>query len=491
MPTPPVLLEAGGLRSAPYRSAYQVDDSSRLGEILWESAPPRVTVTIESQMTLYPDFARWVAVVRYDVMGGALDAIHLETPTAWAAQAKVQLSGEDIQLTPGVRGPSAFWTIAPRRPLWGSHRLVVHSMLPLPADREIAYPELMPRGPGTFDAYLGIVNATGHPLTSESSTGLQPIPYASRFQAKEFGLDAGTPDRAFRVIGETWALRVRLPRNSPEANASQDDAARVALADLTVTVMPDRSIIGRAVYEPVPDSGRLLTIALPTDSSILWAAIDSNPTIPLRSRPDTWSIVLDGRREDRICVIWKTESPTSSSAPRSSDWPVVLPRVGIGSSRSFLEVFTPPGVTVAAVPAGFEPATMPQLEMARADWISQSIRGFLGQLDRSSGRDHKRLVSLLINHELALRRAGSARVRATVDACRLGPRADSVRPAGSGGCVDLGRVAGRPGGGAALPGGIGGWGQSPADRDSRASSPWSNPYLWQADRDDRDHQGDR
>ena len=43
-----------------------------------------------------------------------------------------------------------------------------------------------------------------------------------------------------------------------------------------------------------------------------------------------------------------------------------------------------------------------------ADAIAQSIRNLLEQLDRSSGREHGRLVSLLINHELALRNAERA-----------------------------------------------------------------------------------
>jgi hypothetical protein len=422
MPPPSVSIEAGGLRSAPYRLAFQVDDASRLGEIRWEPAPPRVAVTIESQMTLYSDFAQWVAVLRYDVMGGALDAIHLEIPVPWAGPAKLHLSGEEFQLTPEIRGSSVHWTITPRRPLWGSHRLVIHSKLPLPADREIVYPEVAPWGNGAFDAYLEIVNATGSPLNSEGSTGLQPIDPATHFQAKEFVRDIGTPAGAYRVLRAPWVLRHRLPRGIPESGTSEDDAARVVLADLLMTVMPDRSILGRAIYETVPDSGRMLTIELPTGSSILWAAVESNPTIPLRSGPGAWSIVLEGRREDRVCVIWRTDGPASSASLRSSGWPAVLPRAGVGPSRSFLEVFTPPGVTVAEIPAGFEPATMPRLEMARADWVSQSILSFLGQLDRSSGRDHKRLVALLINHELALRRAlrsarwrESGRARSPVD----------------------------------------------------------------------------
>ncbi len=400
----PVPTGAGGPAATSFSLAYQVNDPSRLGEVRWDPPPPRVAVTIESQLRLYADFAEWVSVVRYDVSGGALDAIHLKMPAAWASQATLHPSGEDFQLTSETRGPSAFWSITPRRPFWGSHRFVIRSTLPLSADREIVYPELVPQGKGAFDAYLGIVNATGHPLKSEGLTGLKPIDYATRFQDKEFERDVGTPDRAFHVLRNPWVLRIQLPRGAAESGGSQDDAARVALADLTMTMLPDRSIIGRAVYDTVPDSGHLLTIRLPAGSSILWAAVDSNPTIPLQSGPGAWSIVLDGRREERICVIWKT-GPAQSPAPRSDSWPIALPRAGVGTSRSLLTVFTPADLTVEGIPAGFEPASMVGLEMARADAIAQSIRSFLGQLDRSSGRDHERLVSLLINHELAVRSA--------------------------------------------------------------------------------------
>ena len=57
---------------------------------------------------------------------------------------------------------------------------------------------------------------------------------------------------------------------------------------------------------------------------------------------------------------------------------------------------------------GLEPAAMARLEMARADWFARSIGDFITKIDRSSGRDHERLVSLLINHEMALRSAREA-----------------------------------------------------------------------------------
>jgi hypothetical protein len=46
---------------------------------------------------------------------------------------------------------------------------------------------------------------------------------------------------------------------------------------------------------------------------------------------------------------------------------------------------------------------MAQLEMARAERFARSIGELVARIDRSSGRDHEKLVALLINHEMALR----------------------------------------------------------------------------------------
>jgi hypothetical protein len=73
--------------------------------------------------------------------------------------------------------------------------------------------------------------------------------------------------------------------------------------------------------------------------------------------------------------------------------------------KTLITVTVPPEYAVAGDSAGFETATMARLEMARADWLARSIGDFVTKVDRSSGRDHERLVSLLINHEMALRSA--------------------------------------------------------------------------------------
>ena len=60
-------------------------------------------------MTIHPDSAEWVAVLRYDVIGGALDAIRLRMPAAWAAERRAPSVGQRISVDEGddaARSPS-------------------------------------------------------------------------------------------------------------------------------------------------------------------------------------------------------------------------------------------------------------------------------------------------------------------------------------------------------------------------------------------------
>ncbi len=260
-------------------------------------------------MTIHADFAQWIAVVRYDVVSAGARPDQPEDPGGLGAPQgeAAPLGRGTLQPSAHIVGlPSAFLTIAPRRPLWGSHRFVLRSTLPLGSDREIVHPEVAPLGWGAVDAYLGVVNATGHPLPAEDATGLKPITYATRFGDREFTRDAGIPTSAFHVEEKQWVLCVKLPRTGTEPPGSRDDAAHVSQADVALTVLPDRSIVGRALYEVLPDSGRFLTVELPPGSKILWAAVEPDPVLPLRSGPGAWSIVLDAGRQDCICLVWKT-----------------------------------------------------------------------------------------------------------------------------------------------------------------------------------------
>jgi hypothetical protein len=395
---------AGVTATPRYRSTYRVDDPGKLGEILWESVQARVSVSIESQMTIHPDSAEWVAVLRYDVIGGALDAIRLRMPAAWAANAELRFSGSQYQLTRETSGLFSFWSITPERPIWGSQRFVLRATRSLDSDREIDFPEISPLGQGAVDAYLGVVDATDRSLTIENTAGLQSIPFATRFHAAEFDASAGKAVNAFRVSQKSWNLTVQSPRSAFQNGDWRRGSVRLALADLMAVVMPDRSFLGRAVYETVPGTGADMSFALPADSSLLWATVDLNPVVPLRSASGGWSIACDDRRPSRIGLIWRT-NPTRSSTTRSRS-SVPLPRAGRGSTTTLVSIYTPPGLAVTTEDfGGLEPAGMARLEMARADWLARSARDLVGRFDRSSGREHEKLVSLLINHEMALRSA--------------------------------------------------------------------------------------
>jgi hypothetical protein len=83
--------------------------------------------------------------------------------------------------------------------------------------------------------------------------------------------------------------------------------------------------------------------------------------------------------------------------------------------------------------------------MARADWLARSIDDFLPRIDRGSNRDHQKLVTMLIGHEMHLKSAQrseetglpAARADNERDAqapgwlqAARGARSDAVRKAG-------------------------------------------------------------
>ena len=147
LPAGPAL--AAGGTDARARQTYRVEDPAKLGSLQWSSAPPRVNVLIESQITIHPDWAEWVAVLRYDVAGGALDSIHLKLPTTWAMRAQVDLAGGKFRHRFDPLGPFMFWKLSPERAVWGSQRVVLRSALPLLPGQELQLPEIAPLGAGS------------------------------------------------------------------------------------------------------------------------------------------------------------------------------------------------------------------------------------------------------------------------------------------------------------------------------------------------------
>ena len=398
-------LRAGITTPPRHRATYRIDVEGKLGEIVWTAMPPRVNVAIESQLTIHPNSAEWVAVLRYDVVGGALDAIHLRMPAPWAADAVLRFSGSDYQLTKETSGLATNWSITPERPIWGSQRFVLHATRRLDGAREIDFPEVSPLGQGAVDAYLNVVDATDGLAKVENTLGLQSKTFPSRFRAGEFGAGIGAVMGTFRVIQKTWALRIKVPSEMSAGASMESGSARVVLGDITMVATSDRAILGRAAYETLAGSGDRLSFVLPPASTLLWAAVDGMAVSPLRSSAGTWFVNLDRRRSSRVSVIWNT-SPPDVDHRIETKFSINLPRAGTGPTSSVVSIYAPDPLILSDIDhGGLEPAGMARVEIARADWISRSIGELVSRFDRSSGRDHEKLVAMLISHEMALRSA--------------------------------------------------------------------------------------
>jgi hypothetical protein len=395
---------AAGASDAEQRAVqtYRVEDPAQLGVLQWNTTLPRVNVQIESQLTIHPDSAEWVAVLSYDVRGGALGSIHVRVSSPWALKAQIQLGEGDFRIRSDALGPVAFWTITPARPIWGSERLVVRSALPLSPGQEVRHPEITPLGRGVVDTYLGLVNASGNKLTRAGSKGLQEVTYASRFRAREFVRLPETETRAYHVEHEGWTLKVQIPQSPDEMALPGNESARLLSAEQNATILADRSLVGRAVYQTQARSGRFLAVGLPPSSTMIWATVDQNPVAPLLSPDKRWLIPLGGQGPYRVCTFW-SEGAGSASLDRS--WSISLPRAGLDRVPTLVTIHLAEELAIKPSAPGLEPTVADRMDLERGDRISRQITELSSQIDRRSGRDRERITALLISHEMALRGA--------------------------------------------------------------------------------------
>ncbi|HEX8200151.1 MAG TPA: hypothetical protein VF590_06660, partial [Isosphaeraceae bacterium] len=108
-----------GDATAPGRLAYRVERPEALNRLSWTAEPPRVDVAVRSWVRIDPGSAQWTARVDYQVSGGAIDAIRLKLPDAWAAVARAEVLGGGHRLAAEAAGEATGWTIRPAEPVWG------------------------------------------------------------------------------------------------------------------------------------------------------------------------------------------------------------------------------------------------------------------------------------------------------------------------------------------------------------------------------------
>ena len=261
-------------------------------------------------------------------------------------------------------------------------------------------------GPGFADTYLSLVYSAGSTLTTAGSSTLREIRHAGRFHDEEFANLPGTNSRAFHVERQNWSLKVQIPSAPEEADGTGQESAHVVSADLDVSMLPDRSLQGRAVYETQAHSGRFLVANLPPASTLLWSTVDQIPTAPLRSGEGNWLIPLGEQGPSRVSLFWIGSNPVADSP--GSAWSVTLPRAGVGRVSTLVTLHLPDHLTIKPSLTGLELTVPDRMELERADRIARQLTEFLAQIDRSSGRDRERVTSLLIAHEITLRSAESS-----------------------------------------------------------------------------------
>jgi hypothetical protein len=385
------------------QQTLRVDDPRKLGTLRWSVIPPRVNVQIESQLIIHTDSVEWVAVLGYSVQGGAIDSIHLKLPSAWALNSQIELAGNDYRKRSDTLGPVTFWRLALTRPVWGSQRLVLRSALPANPGQEVQHPEITPLGRGRSDTYLGLVYASESTLTAAGSSGLQRIAYGSRFQDEEFRHATGTQDRAYHVEHDNWSLKVQVPTAPDDARAPSLESARVLWADLHLAVMPDRSLLGQAVYETQPRTGRFLVVELPRNGDLLWATVDQGQVRPLRSADQRWFIPLAEQGPSRVSLFWST--PMAIAETGGSTWSLDLPRAGAGRASTTVRLHLPEPLALGTSSGSLEVTGPDRVDLEHADRIVRLINEFIAQMDPGSGRDRERITSFLIAHEMHLRGA--------------------------------------------------------------------------------------
>ncbi|MDR3636567.1 MAG: hypothetical protein P4L84_22385 [Isosphaeraceae bacterium] len=377
-----------------HRVTYRVERSEDVGRLRWEMEPPNVGVLVQSQLTVYPESAEWLAVLRYTVSGGASDVIHLNVPTAWAARAQVRLAGDGHRLTSEPRGDTTRWTIRPDHPIWGSERLVIRSSLPRPARQPLTFPDVVPLGRGTADAYLAVVNATARELATEGSAGVQPVDYVSGFRDALFARSPGGLTTAYRVRKDGWQLRV-----PPAAVArSADGAPAAALADLACTLAADGAVTGVATYEVGGDAGPFLAVRIPERCDVLGVTVNAAPTPLLRAPSGRWLVPVDAGGPAAVALLFGTTAAAGGQT-------LALPALELPGVPTLVTVRAPETALVSSPAQASEPAGPDRLALERAAWLERRTTEALDRFDRGSLREREALVSSFVAFELLLRTA--------------------------------------------------------------------------------------
>ena len=407
-----------------FRAAYRVGRPSALGRLRWKAEPAGASVHLQNQLTVRPETVDWLAVVRYEVSGGLLDAINLKVSGDWAKDATVELDGVGHQRVTEVQEGVTYWLIRPDRPVWGTQRLVVRSSRPFRPGETLAYPELLPLGrKGGVDCYLRVVQETRQPLSVENPTGVllveSPVPGLE--DELSVARRSGEPATTYHVVRPGWSLSLAKPVQAPEETTRDD------VGELTLVAAADGSALGFGRYQVGPQEGGTLTVTLPDGSEPVEVSVDGRPAPLRRVGPGRLEIPVAESRPARLTLVWR-KAPASPG----SNAGVALPVVGRGRAAVSVVVRAPEGASVRDPDGGLAATSADWLGLNASARAERDALDLLARHDGRSRRDADRLVGLIARARRGL--DGAARAAANnpgLDDGRREPRATLVRAATS------------------------------------------------------------
>jgi hypothetical protein len=399
---------AASRQAGPFRKVYQVEAGADAGTVTWQATAPRVAVSLRNRLAVSEESADLNATIRYDVAGGPLDVLYLRLPAVWAREAKVELVGDSYQLTSETRGDWMIWTIRPRRPIWGSARLLVRSTRELGAQKEIAFPDIIPLGQGSVDKLLAVERRTDAPLEIEGASGVQSVDI-SRFDDGPGRPTEIPPIGVYRVTEDLWTLKVRVG-GADLQGASSRGRTSIRHATACCSLQRDGTTWGTSTLLVDAQRGSTLGFHIDPSSEVLSASAAGRPLPVLCSEPGAWSIPFADSSTVEVSILWRSRPAQANARSGAVD----LPRFDQGDVPTLVCVHADPDLAVRGEGQRVEALSRPAWRIERVERLARRIVGLIADLDRGSTQEDE-LVSLLVRFSLDDRLASRAANASTVN----------------------------------------------------------------------------
>ena len=314
----PVPLGAQAITGGP-RLRYRLRPD--VGEIrmLWSLLGRPASVSVISHLTVLPEAALWHAQIHYAIDHGPLHQLIVELPTVWADQAHFEVSGSRSIVRKFSIGARTRVEIQLLDSCWGMARLNLTSEIET-SDSSLNFPDITPLGLGRADTYIAWSNLTGHPLVAEGSSGVQPVEVERFLERSEWLLIEANP-RAYHVLRNGWALRVREPQVEKSVSISTGLLTRVQ-AELS----PDGKAIGSTIIDCFQRRTNDLILHIPEGTDFWGACIDGRWIKCNQFSHNQVRIPTPAAKRSRLRVFWSS-TPLEASQSGTPEISPVLPEI--------------------------------------------------------------------------------------------------------------------------------------------------------------------